>query len=439
MRTTRSQSPSQLPGILLSLVFLGLAVVSWPIVLGNFLSLDWRIGNMRPVAYGLQVVFGFLAIASWTARQLLSSFYFRVFPTRKKFILCLVVAFFSFVLSLTAAEIACRLFGLPFESKPHWSPAENALAQFDEELGWSYLPNRTVVQEFGTEKRKVTMHFNEIGARVSAPGIRYDPSAPTVLFVGDSYTFGHGLPYEEGFVGRLAATPGFPFQVVNLAVQGYGTDQALLLLKRHFNKFNTKAVVYTYIDEVISRNANYDRRILYRYIRILGTKPLFALNGDGTVYVKKWPVRYEHLSYSRLWASLQVVWNRWGPRPSLELTRALVRDMRNYVESRGSKFVVVFWYQRDYSRWNPPPTLGPGESPFHGMDLQVIDTTANAPPDWSRWLIQGDEHPDARAHARVAQLILEELRRVLNSRRRDDEGTRLQRVRLWDARGSGGF
>jgi hypothetical protein len=412
LRSAPSQSPSELPGILLSLVFLGLAVLTWPIVLGDFLSLDWRIGNMRPVAYGLQAVFASLAIASWTARRLLSSFYFRVFPTRKKFVFGLVVVLFSFVLSLAAAEIACRLFGLPFESKPHWTPAENALAQFDEELGWSYLPNRTVVQEFGREKRKVAMHFNEIGARVSAPGVRYDPSAPTVLFVGDSYAFGHGLPYEETFVG-LAATPGFPFQVVNLAVQGYGTDQALLLLKRHFKKFNTKAVVYTYIDEVISRNANYDRRILYRDIRILGTKPLFALNRDGTVYLNKLPVRYEHLRYSRLGASLQVVWNRWGPKPSVELTRALVQDMRNYVESNGAKFIVVFWYQRDYSRWNPPPTLGPGESPFCGMDLQVIDTTASAPPDWSRWLIQGDEHPNARAHARVAQLILEELRRIL--------------------------
>jgi hypothetical protein len=113
------------------------------------------------------------------------------------------------------------------------------LMQFDPVLGWAYIPNQTVVHEIGTAKQKVPIYFDTLGLRVRAPGVRYDPEAPTALFVGCSYTFGHGVPYEESFIGRLAATPGFPYQVVNLGVQGYGTDQSWLMLKRYLKSFNT--------------------------------------------------------------------------------------------------------------------------------------------------------------------------------------------------------
>jgi hypothetical protein len=234
-----------------------------------------------------------------------------------------------------------------------------------------------------------------------------------VLFVGDSYTFGHGLPYEEAFEGLLESMPDFPYQVVNLGVQGYGTDQALLLLKKYIKRFNTKAVVYTYIDEAIVRNANYDRRILYRYLRILGTKPLFALRRDGTVYLEKKPIRYEDYHYSRLWACFQVVWSRWGPKRGVRLTRALVEEMRDYTECNGANFILINWYERDYHRWNPPPSLPPGETPFRGLNLNGIDTAVHPPPGWSTWLIPGDEHPDARAHAYVAGLVAQELKQLL--------------------------
>ena len=79
-----------------------------------------------------------------------------------------------------------------------------------------------------------------------------------MLFVGGSFTMGHGVQYEDTFVGQVEAMPQFPYQAVNLGVQGFGTDQSLLLLKRHFNKFNTIAVVYTFIEDHIVRNANYE-------------------------------------------------------------------------------------------------------------------------------------------------------------------------------------
>ena len=38
-----------------------------------------------------------------------------------------------------------------------------------------------------------------------------------------------------------------------------------------------------------------------------------------------------------------LLWTRWGPPGSLALTRALVREMKNYVEVNGAMFVLVYW------------------------------------------------------------------------------------------------
>jgi hypothetical protein len=195
----------------------------------------------------------------------------------------------SLGLSLIVAEGLMRLLHVQFHAK--WPSVEHGLARFDPELGWSYHPSRSVTQEFGEEHRNVPMYFDDRGRRVRKPGDRANRSAPTVLFTGDSFLFGHGVTYDESFVGRLASLPDFPWQVVNCGVQGYGTDQSLLLLKRQFNNFETKVVVYTFIPDHVYRNEYYDRRILNPRSLFVGTKPLFALKPDGSLYLAKTPVK----------------------------------------------------------------------------------------------------------------------------------------------------
>ena len=200
--------------------------------------------------------------------------------------------------------------------------------------------------------------------------------------------------------------PDVPYQMVNLGVQAYGTDQALIRLERHFDEFDTRAVVYTFIAAHLQRNDNDDRRLLYPTARFLSTKPEFALRSDGTLFLDKRPILYRDLSYSRIWACLRLRWQAIGPPPSVELTRALIREMRDYVESRGAEFFVVNWDQD--TPMSAVPAGRPG--PLAGLDVRVLDTRESAPPAWDDWTIRGDGHPDGRAHRRVANLIAKELR-----------------------------
>ncbi len=274
-------------------------------------------------------------------------------------------------------------------------------------LGWSYIPGRSVTQSFGSDNRPVIMHFNDIGARVGEPGRRFDSTTPTVVFVGDSFTFGHGVTYEESFVGQFERTVGSGYQVVNLGVQGYGTDQALLALERHMKDFDTKVVVYTFLQEHVRRNDNADRRLLYRDAQFLGTKPRFAVTRDGALEEIDRPRRYEEMIQPRVWQLVQLAWAKYGPPPSVELTRALVREMKDYAESRGATFILIHWTDRH--------SLRPGEQAarlFPGMRLDVVDTGAGAPEDWDSCYIPGEHHPDVRAHARVGRLLVDEFERL---------------------------
>jgi hypothetical protein len=328
-----------------------------------------------------------------------------ILTRKRRLLFALAAILVGSVLFLAAAEVGLRILDYPFRTR--WTPSENAMARFDPELGWSYIPNQSVTQNFGSEGRPVTMNLNEIGARVGDPGRHFNSTSPTVLFVGDSYTFGHGVTYEESFVGQFEAKSGLPFQVVNLGVQGYGTDQALLDLKRRFENFNTKAVVYTFLIDHVRRNDNADRRLLYRDAKFLGTKPRFALRRDGTLEEVEKPRRYEEVTELRVWQLVQIAWAKYGPPPSVELTRALVRDMKRYVEARGAAFVVILWTDRH----SLPPGQLAGRM-FPGIRLNVIDAGAGAPEGWDSYRIPGDNHPDARAHARVARLLVEKFKEL---------------------------
>jgi len=378
-----------------------LAVVIWPGFLERHISLDWRIGSVRTAAYVLQAAFAATAVVVAIARRRIGARVARWCTSPRTWGFALVTCAASVLGTLALLEGTCRVLDLPVRFRV--PAAASVAATFDPEVGWAYLPNHSTVSTFGSDERKITSHFDAIGARVRAPGITHDPSTPTALFVGDSFTMGHGVTYEESFVGQLEKMEGFPYQVVDVGVQGFGTDQSLLMLERNFKRFNTKVVVYTFIEDHVVRNSNYDRRVLQENANTPGTKPLFGLRADGSLYLQKAPYRLaDYPAAPRLWEYLEIAWNRVGPRPSVPLTVALVNEMRRFTEANGAVFVLVYWRGQDA---RPTPRM----SLFDGMGLNLLDTGVGAPAGWASWTIPGDPHPDARAHGRVARLLFDKL------------------------------
>jgi len=193
-----------------------------------------------------------------------------------------------------------------------------------------------------------------------------------------------------------------------LGVQGYGTDQSFLMLKRFLSKFNTKVVVYTLISDHPIRNMNYDRRMLIPNLRYLGTKPLFKLNWKNELYLARKPLLYKDYRNSRL---VDLIIMQVGgmldifPPYGTKLAKALIKEMKRYTEAQGVHFVIINW------RWKEGEFI-PLDF-FKGLDLDdnLIDTLKDAPPDFADTRIPDDGHPDPRANAHVAQLLLEHFKK----------------------------
>ena len=308
-----------------------------------------------------------------------------------------------FAAALLLLEGVCRWVGIPYKTKGAWTPGENAIAQFDAELGWAYIPGLS--KTIAASGASWDAHFDQRGIRVPSPDFTLDPARSSVLFIGCSFTMGHGLSYHENFVGKFAAIPQNPWQAVNLGVQAYGADQAYLALKKFLPVFNAKFVVYTFIAEHVLRVGNYDRRLLLPDANFIGTKPLFGLTEQNELRLLKKPLRYSDYHHSFLLDALTVkIGARLGAFPPFpkELTQRLMLEMNKASEARGARFLVLNW------RWTPDEY----EDIFHGLEVEKLDTLTNAPPRWEFMrMFQDGGHPNAAAGDHAARLIFEHLRR----------------------------
>jgi len=389
--------------VCLAILCLAFAACLWPPLIEQSVSLDWQIGDMRQVAHAAQLLFAAVALALFVFRRRADAWLKRRIPSGKHIAPRLFLTTVSVVLCAVAAEFALRALRDPL--RPLWDPPESGRAQYDAVLGWTYLPGQSVTQSFVRGLPPVAVHTDKNGIRVPSSEAQLDRERPAVLFVGGSYTMGYGLAYEDTFAGRLAANPDFPYQVVNLGVEAYGTDQAWLRLQRYLHGFNTVAVVLTFLPAHVDRNLTGDLRIIHRGVRMVGTKPLFGVRRDGSVYLKRSPSRLEDYRCSRLWALLQRTWIERGPRKrSLRLTRALIEAMGREVEKAGAVMVLVLWdFWGDGSHTRPM---------LEGTGFSLIDLCAEHPEGWSEMRLPNDSHPNAEACGYAATRLMTRFREL---------------------------
>jgi hypothetical protein len=123
----------------------------------------------------------------------------------------------------------------------------------DPALGWSYIPVRTTWIDFGG--RRIAYAIDAEGSRARSADDRRDPSRPTILFAGESIAFGYGLAYEETLPFLVGHDMGV--QTANLAVVGYGNDQAYLRVLDALERVpHPLAVVTLFIPDQIRRNVD---------------------------------------------------------------------------------------------------------------------------------------------------------------------------------------
>ena len=153
--------------------------------------------------------------------------------------------------------------------------------QPDPVLGWSHIP--------GAIGRHVHFQF-DVQYSIDEHGFRLlaTPSEPNrhVLFLGGSYTFGHGVSDLQN-IPALMATRHWPkSRVVNAAVNGWGTVQSYLKLKELIG-LDPKAsmVLYGWMSRHAERNYLSIRR-LKNYHDQGYKSPYFDLDENGNLLLQ---------------------------------------------------------------------------------------------------------------------------------------------------------
>ena len=185
------------------------------------------------------------------------------------------------ILGVLSLEGIAQLFWSYKTLKPVVPPT---IGQFDEKLGWSLRP-----LSHGTSNRtgyEIEYRINSKGLR--GPEVSYANSEGRfrIIVLGDSRTFGFGVPIEKHFSTLLQ---GYfkDVEVINLGVGGFGVDQELLYLRLEGVRYQP--------DIVLAYVAHYGGHRHMHTERFGKKKPRFVLD-DGNLALVNLPSKQPNFS-----------------------------------------------------------------------------------------------------------------------------------------------
>jgi hypothetical protein len=152
-------------------------------------------------------------------------------------------------------------------------------------LGWIGIPHATGTVSWASDDMD-DMHvtMNGEGFWDSDHQEKKPDGTKRILFLGDSFTIGYGVRYEDRFSELISRKLPFGTEVINMGMWGYSTDQELLLYSEIGQKFDPDILVLSmFLDDLfcthlVSVNQG-------RYI-----KPKFTVTGDGVLELENTPV-----------------------------------------------------------------------------------------------------------------------------------------------------
>ena len=156
----------------------------------------------------------------------------------------IVTVLVAVLLAVAAAELILRLGGWGADAAPEHAH----LLRYDATIGWTKIPNGSVVYRYAGHRIHETS--NSFGGR----GRELEDSSPRVLFLGDSFCEGYLVGDGEVFSSVLERL--LPaLASINLGVAGYSTDQEYLLYQRDGARLQPQLVVVLFFDNDVWFNS----------------------------------------------------------------------------------------------------------------------------------------------------------------------------------------
>jgi hypothetical protein len=245
----------------------------------------------------------------------------------------------SIFLSVGISELVLRLFFAKQLAPPH--DERSLLYEYHPTFGW--FPPKNTTRRFAWD-RTTTITHNSHGFRSPEPETN---NKPGIMFLGDSFTWGFDVEAYERFTDKLQSRHP-EWQIHNLGVSGYGTDQEFLLLQSYFDVYTPRAVILVYCTDNDWRDNSCNMRYGGYY------KPFYAIVGPNALALQGIPVPraerailadHKRLARSYLFRlGLQAYWKNRKPEPLLvkqNPTLHILAAMRTFVLQKGGVFAVA--------------------------------------------------------------------------------------------------
>jgi len=294
----------------------------------------------------------------------------------RRWLMRLVVVMGSLLVASVLAELVLTFF---FPDRfAVFEDERSLLYRYHPTLGWFPIPNS---RDRFMASRAINVENNSAGFRAPewTPGQK-----PGLLVLGDSFVWGFDVEAPERFTEKLQARHP-DWNLFNLGVSGYGTDQEFLLLQQQFDRHQPKVVFLVFCVE----SDLDDNRTNLRYGRYY--KPYFTEAG-GRLVLQGVPVprservflaEHEQLARSCVVQLLAGAWFGVITPPVIhnpDPSAAIIDEMQKYVRSKGAVLCVGL------TRSHPPL-----EEFLHRSEIPFVDlsTTLRYAAFGAHWTPEG--------------------------------------------------
>jgi hypothetical protein len=319
-----------------------------------------------------------------------------------------------------------------------WDRASGDLSYlvYDAELGWLVADGRQSSNGLYRSGR------NGVRTRHVGETIERDQNKKLIALVGDSFTFGEEVSYDETWGARLERLLNDRFQVLNFGVPGYGIDQMYLRYVRDVSLWKPDIVIFGFISNDVVRSTMVYPFLMFPEWDLPFSKPRFVQTPTGlqlintptirpeqifsAVHITDLPflaydVGYRGFEWERDWMYysdflrfVQARFPRWSrlnqgqsEGPLVALNREIVGKFLGYVKKEASRAILLYLPSSsgDFSPAVGQSTLG--KLLLEAVGEPYIDPTPclMEVPSSDRFVQGGHGHYSARGNNAVAACV----------------------------------
>jgi uncharacterized protein (DUF1778 family) len=278
--------------------------------------------------------------------------------------------------------------------------------QEDSLLGYRGRPGR--FELLLDDSLAFTVTHDAEGWRKTSLDSTLSDSLPQIWILGCSFTHGYGVNDADNYPAILQQRlPGY--RICNYGMDGYGTLQSWLLLRDLLRQGRRPyAVILAYgafHDQRNTANRYWHKALHGQRIADDIRYPYIRLDKNDSLLIHYGEIDYHPLPLQRYLALASLIEERWNHSEDAGLrskfvTEILIQRIADASHAAGSHFVLAGIYR------HAETTAMLQTFKIEGMQTADISQDLDAP---TMRILPGNGHPNAEAHARMADALLDHL------------------------------